>query len=414
MAKVSKHRSRRWLGVAALGLLVVLLLLFAGRQSTRDDEVPTAEVQRGRFEIDVRTVGTLQAVQSRTLPIPRLKTATIKVVDLIPEGTTVQPGDTLAVFDSTDVVRRIEDLESRLISARANFTKLKATQAARMAELRASLLDQHAAVRLAELSSQNVSYEARVEQERANLALNRSRLQLEQLESKLQSQNTIHQAELTESNVTVASLETRMASEVAALQNHVMVAPAAGLVVYGTRWSSGRRTKIKLGDELHYGVTVVELPDLREMAVRTYVNESRVNVLRQGQHCEVVVDAFPDTMFTGEISRVNVLGRELGDAAGVKVFDFDVKIQGADFRLRPGMTASITVKIEVLEDVLFAPLECVQSDRQGFFVYSREGSDFERRPVTLRERNDFFVILTSGVSEDEPLALRTPASFRKP
>ena len=394
------------------GLVVVVVLvvgLGASRRHGTVRGVPTAHVQQGTLRIDVTTVGELEAVHSTTLTIPRLKSNRIKLVDLVPEGSRVAAGDTLARFDTTDVLRRIEELQSQLRSARANLQKLRATQVARLAELRSSQEDQRAAVRLAELNAANVSYEARVEQEKADLSLKRAQLQLQQLGSKLEAQRSIDSAERTEQEVTIEGFASRLASEQEALYNHVLVAPTEGLVVYGTRWSSGRRIKVKVGDELHYGITVIELPDLSQMRVSSYLNEARVSQIHVSDSCQVLVDAFPDTTYSGRIERINVLGRELPDVAGVKVFDFEVQLVGHDGRLRPGMTSSVVVHVDVLEGVLFAPIESVHSDESGFFVYRREGRDFERRRVTLSRQNEFHVAFSSGVAAGDELALRAPA-----
>jgi len=394
--------------IAVATILTLVLAMAASRREGHSRSIPTVRVQRGDLRIDLTTVGELQAVRSTDLSIPRLKSNQIKLVYLVPEGSHVAVGDTLARFDTTDVLRRIEELESQLRSAQANLQKLLAMQVAGTAELNASLEDQRAAVRLAELNAANVSYEARVEQEKADLTLKRAHLQLEQLESKIVTQRSIDAAERTEQEVTIASLENRLASEREALANHSLVAPAEGLVVYGTRWLSGRRAKVKVGDELHYGIVVIELPDLSQMRVTSYLNEARVSQIHVDDVCEVRVDAFPDTAYSGRIAQINVLGRELPDAPGVKVFDFEVMLAGRDARLRPGMTTSVQVWIDDLADVLSAPIETVHSDESGFFVYRRAGRGFERAAVRVGQQNEFRVVLEGGVEAGDELALRAP------
>lgn len=414
LGRGSGHQGRAWRRryawiAVAVAVLALALALGASLRPSAERAIPTVRVQAGALQIDITTVGELQAVHSTTLSIPRLKSNRIKLIHLVPEGSRVAAGDTLARFDTTDVLRRIEELESQLRSARANLEKLRATQSARMAELRSSLEDQRAAVRLAELNAANVSYEARVEQEKADLSLKRATLHLQQLETKLEAQRSIDAAERTEQEVTIAGFEGRLASEQEALNNHVLVAPTEGLVVFGTRWLAGRRTKVKVGDELHYGIVVVELPDLSQMRVTSYLNEARVSQVQVGDVCEVRVDAFADTTYTGQITRINVLGRELSDAPGVKVFDFEVALDGHDARLRPGMTSSVLVHVDDVADALFAPIETVHADGEGFFVYRRTGGGFARVRVTLGRQNEFHVVLRSGVSAGDELALRAPA-----
>jgi len=400
----------RWLAFAVLVAGVLLVVL--GARIRRDDdgagEIPVARVVRGDLAIEVASVGELQAVHSLSFGVPRLRGSPAKVVWLVPEGSTVATGDTLARLDPTEVLRRIEDLEIRLSSARANLEKLHASQSARIHEMEAALQDQRASVRLAEIGAANYEYEPAVERERAKLELERARLAVEQAESKLAAQHSIHAAELGEQRVTISQLESQLRSERDAFANHVIVAPTSGLVVYGMQWSSGKRTKIKVGDQLYYGGDVLELPDLSQMQAECWVNESRVDLLRAGLACEIRIDAFPDTVYRGTITRVNVIGRELPESEGVKVFDFVAGIDGSDVRLRPGMTATVLVHVDSLADVVQVPIEAVHADDTGAWVYRKRGRGFEKVPVALGRRNDFHVVLESGVAVGDEVALRAP------
>jgi multidrug efflux pump subunit AcrA (membrane-fusion protein) len=411
--RIGRGRSRvlRWL-LPLAALAAVLAVIAASRRGDAGAKTPFAVVERGDLRIEATTVGELQAVRSQSFGVPRLRSSSVKVVWLIPEGSSVAPGDTLARFDTNEILRRVEDLDSRFTSARANLDKLRAAQQARRSEMSAALDDRRAALRLAEIGVADMQYEAKVEQERAQLALQRAQLDLRQAESKLTAQESIDAAEITEQQVGIAALARQLEAEREALANHVIVAPTHGFVVYGTNWSGNRPQKIKVGDQLYYGGVVLELPDLSQMRVASWVNESRVNQLRPDLECEVRVDALPDTTFRGHISRVNVLGRELPDAEGVKVFDFDVTIAGRDDRLRPGMTTSVVVRVEELRDVLHAPIEAVHDDDHGLCVWRRAGRRLERVAVTTGKQNDFHVVLSSGVRAGDALALRDPNAPR--
>lgn len=407
-ARRPSRRQGRW--IAAIVVLAVLLLLggAALRRGEGSGDVPVARVERGTLAIEVSSVGELQAVHALSFGVPRLRGSPAKVVWLVPEGSQVTAGDTLARFDPSEVLRRIEDLESRLTSARANLVKMRASQAARIDEMEAALEDQRAAVRLAEIGAAGIEYEAAIDRERTQLELQRAQLAVQQAESKLEAQRNIHAAELTEQQVSIAQLTSHLSAERQTQENHVVVAPTSGLVVYGTHWSGGRQVKVKVGDQLYYGGVVIELPDLSSMQVESWVNEARVDLLRVGLPCEIRIDAFPDTTYTGGIARVNVLGRELPESEGVKVFDYIVEIDGSDPRLRPGMTASVLVKVSRLEEVVYVPIEAVHVDDQGACVFRKHGRTFERVPVTLGARNDFHVVLTSGVEPGDEVALRVP------
>lgn len=404
-----RPQPRLWLLLGVLAALAAVALC-RGRRGLDADGVPVARVERTTLRIDCTTVGELQAVRSITYGVPRLRSSGAKVTWLVAEGTIVTPGDTLARFDATEATRRVEDLESRTISARANLEKLRATQSARAAELDAAVDDQRAALRLAEIGIANMQYEARVEQEKAQLALQRAQLDVKQAEAKREAQRSIDAAETTEQQVSIGTLTSQLQSERDALANHTLVATTNGFVVYGSNYSGNRTAKIRVGDQMYFGGTVIELPDLSQMRVATSVNESRVNQLRAGLRCEIKIDALPDTVLGGVVSRVNVLGREVPDAEGVKVFDYDVALDGVDARLRPGMTATVTVHVGEVADVLLAPLEAVHSGDGGTYVWRRDGRRFVRTPVVTGRANDFHVEVRSGVQAGDALALREPVA----
>lgn len=395
----------------AVALAALLLLLFAGvvvRQRRAPEAVPTGIVQRGDLRVEVTSIGELQAVRSLSFGVPRLRSSAAKIIYLVPEGSTVETGDTLARFDNTEVTRRVEELEGRLISARAALEKLQASQAAERNEMEAALADQRAALRLAEIAAENVQYEARVEQERSQLELQRAQLAVRQAESRLQAGASIAAAALAEQRVTIAQLQNQLAAEREAFANHVIVAPTTGLAVYGSTWSGNRLTKVKVGDQIYFGGIVLELPDLSQLRVLAAVNESRVNELQVGQPCDVRVDAFPDTLFHGSIARINVLGRDLPESDGVKVFDYEVALVGSDRRLRPGMTASVVTHVAALEGVLYVPIEAVHVDAQGTYVLRPRGRSVERVAVVTGRQNDTHVVLASGVAAGDRVALSPP------
>jgi HlyD family secretion protein len=154
---------------------------------------------------------------------------------------------------------------------------------------------------------------------------------------------------------------------------------------------------------------VLELPDLSQLRVTAAVNESRVDQLQVGQQCTVRVDAFPDTVCTGRVARLTSLGHDLPESDGVKVFDYEVLLNGSDRRLRPGMTVSVTVHVAALHDVLFAPIEAVHLDARGAYVLRRRGREFVRTPVVVGRQNDTHVVLVSGAAVGDELALAAPA-----
>src|SRR5438093_12515278 len=97
------RRRRPLLAAAASGaLLLAILAVCAGHRGGASGGIPTAPVVRGDLAIDLACVGELQALRSLSLGVPRLKSNSAKLVWIVPEGTTVSAGDTLARFDTNE------------------------------------------------------------------------------------------------------------------------------------------------------------------------------------------------------------------------------------------------------------------------------------------------------------------------
>ena len=74
------------------------------------------------------------------------------------------------------------------------------------------------------------------------------------------------------------------------------------------------------------------------------------------------------------------------------------------------MTTSNEIVIEVFEDVLFIPLESVQSEGDSItYVYIKDGASFIRQQVALGSENDNHVIVKQGLKLEDEVMLSVPA-----
>jgi HlyD family secretion protein len=92
--------------------------------------------------------------------------------------------------------------------------------------------------------------------------------------------------------------------------------------------------------------------DLTRMQVETRIDEADIGQIRPGLPVSFTVDAFPDQQFDGQVTQVRL--EPIVDQ-GVVTYTTVIHTGNPDGRLRPGMTANVTVKIEKREDVLRVP-----------------------------------------------------------
>ncbi|MDX2432048.1 MAG: efflux RND transporter periplasmic adaptor subunit, partial [Bacteroides sp.] len=183
-----------------------------------------------------------------------------------------------------------------------------------------------------------------------------------------------------------------------------IMAPSSGMVIYKKDWSGQKRTA---GTEINtWDLAVATLPDLSTMISLTYVNEIDISKLKKGQEVKIGVDAFPEKKFTGEVFEVANIGQQLPNT-DAKVFEVRIELNEHDTILRPSMTTSNEVITQVLDSVLFIPLEAVHANDSLTYVYTRQG---KKQIVVLGESNENNIIVELGLEKGQRLYLSQPSN----
>jgi HlyD family secretion protein len=136
----------------------------------------------------------------------------------------------------------------------------------------------------------------------------------------------------------------------------------------------------------------------------TYVNEIDISKIKTGQKVRVGVDAFPEKKFTGEVVEVANIGQQLSNT-DAKVFEVRIELNEKDTILRPSMTTSNQIVTQVLDSVLYIPLEAVHANDSLTYVYTRAG---KKQVVVLGESNENFITVDMGLKKGEKLYLSMP------
>ena len=97
--------------------------------------------------------------------------------------------------------------------------------------------------------------------------------------------------------------------------------------------------------------------DLAQMQVNANIDESDIGAINPGQAVRFQVDAFPGQTFTGTVSQVRLNPViEQNVVSYVTVID----VPNPELRLRPGMTANVTVEVARVDDTLRVPTSAVR------------------------------------------------------
>lgn len=99
-------------------------------------------------------------------------------------------------------------------------------------------------------------------------------------------------------------------------------------------------------------VLFVIAQDLRKMRVMADVDEADVGKLKEGMQAEAVVDAFPGESFKGSVQQVRY---SPNNVQGVVTYSAVVEVENPEEKLRPGMTATVTIKTREVKATLRVP-----------------------------------------------------------
>jgi len=386
---ISEGTLKKYLIVAAIVVVVILILIFSGIGGT-SRAIPTAKVAKGDFVVSLSENGTLAAKRSMTISAPRIR-GSLQIVKLAEEGSLVQKGDFLVQFEQTEQETRLRDAQAELKIAEANLEKAKAQYDMDIMQLELEL-------KKAERSHSEKLSEAPIIRKEAELELELAKL-------KYESQKKSLTADIEKMEVEVSKARDKKESATRDLEKMTLTAPIPGLVVYLEVWKGGTMSKVQEGDAPWSGQGLIELPDLSTMTVKTSVSEVDVSKVAMGQKVNITLDAIPGPVFTGEITEISTLAHRKDRASLINVFDVEVQIDSTDERLKPGMSAKADIIIGEFADVLSVPIEAVFDVDDTTIVYTKGG---KKIPVSLGDRNEAAVIVTSGLNEGDEVALIDP------
>jgi HlyD family secretion protein len=92
--------------------------------------------------------------------------------------------------------------------------------------------------------------------------------------------------------------------------------------------------------------------DLTQMQVKASVDEADIGKLSEDADVRFTVDAYPNDVFRGKISEIRL---EPQTVQNVVTYSVIIGVANPDMKLRPGMTANLTITVASKDDVLAVP-----------------------------------------------------------
>ncbi len=390
---------------------IIIFLLFAALTACHNNktrEVRTTMVKRGTFSEELNEEGTLRAVNSISINAPRIsyRYGGLKITKIVEDGIEVEKGDTVIIFDPSELKKAIVDLEQRLEIAKAEYDKLIATQKSEIEDLEADLEITRISLEISKINFEQSVHEAEITKKEIQLKLENAGIALARAEEQIENKKKIHQVDAFQKNISIKQLQAQLDEAVNSVNSLFIVSPANGIAIIEHNWMTDQKWQV--GDQPYSGSKILELPDLDVMKAEVKINEVDIMKLSTGLKVIIIPDAYSDTTFTGEITAVANLAQDKDSKSKIKIFPVDIVIEGRNEKLMPGLTVSCNIKINEIHDVLLVPLESVFKENVNEYVYVKTVSGFKRREVKIESRNSDFALITEGLSENEELALSNP------
>ncbi len=212
---------------------------------------------------------------------------------------------------------------------------------------------------------------------------------------------------------TKSRLETANASLTQArdeLEKTTVCAPFSGIAILYEAFRDGQKRKPRVGDRVLRNQPLLYLPDISSMIVRTRVREIDLYKIAIGQTCNVNADAYPDLMLKGEVTFIGSLASgRFERVTAEKYFQLTISLEGENSRLRPGMTARVSITTDQVRNALSVPIQSVFHERGVTYGYRFTGEGFRKVTLTPGRQNEDLVEITDGLREGDQVSLVKPA-----
>lgn len=191
-------------------------------------------------------------------------------------------------------------------------------------------------------------------------------------------------------------------------------APEPGLLVYArekSRWGSG--DTIEEGTEVRERQELCTIPRQGGMTVKASIHETKLKKIQAGLPCLVTVDAFPNRTFEGRVEFVAVMADSGSwrSNPNQRLYKADISLLNPTLDMRPGMSCSVDILVQDLEDAMYIPRQCVFLDGGKTIVFKRTEGGVESCEVEVGLDNTKWVAINSGLTEGDVVLLAPPANF---
>lgn len=187
-----------------------------------------------------------------------------------------------------------------------------------------------------------------------------------------------------------------------AYQQVTLTAPIDGLVTL---------RNVEPGQKVGVNTTILEISD--KLVVQILIDETDIRKVKEGMSAKIILDAYPEETLSGRIIKIAYSSTV---ESNVTAYEALVEFTSAASRLiKSGMTADLDIIIKEKKGVLKVPQNAVKSagGRSFVLIPQGKGREPERWEITLGDKDDDGVEVTSGLEENDDVAIAVVKSSAK-
>ena len=355
MKKISK---KGWIVIAVVAVLIIAWFLLKGGKKEEKVSFDTAKVENTNIQTSITATGTIEPVTSVTVGTQVSGIVSKLYVDY---NTVVKKGQVIAELDRTNLI-------SELNTARANLSSAQSTASYELSNYnRYKTLYEKGLVSADEFENAQLSYLKAKEQ------VNTSR------ESVQKAQTNLGYATIT--------------------------SPIDGVIL---------SKSVEEGQTVAASFNTPELfviaQDLTNMRVIADIDEADIGGVKEGQRVSFTVDAFPDDSFEGAVTQVR---QQATTESNVVTYEVVISAPNKDLKLKPGLTANVTIFTMEKNDVLAVPAKALRFQPNDAFLkkgekiedcegdhklWTKEGNVFKAHKVETGTSNGVMTEITGGIA----------------
>ncbi|MGI6222471.1 MAG: efflux RND transporter periplasmic adaptor subunit [Prevotella sp.] len=314
-----KKISTIWLIVGGCFAIAIIAWLFTGNKKEEQVSFVTEAVAPANIQNSITATGTVEPVDTVSVG-----TQVSGIIDKIyvDFNSTVKKGQVLAMLDTKNLTSTLNSAKANLQSAQADLQSAQATLSYQRANYnRYKALYQKGLISADEYESTRLSYKQAVEQ----VAMMKQNV--------VSAQESVKTAQTNLGYATITS-------------------PIDGVVI-NKYVAEGQTVAASYNTPELFGVA----KDLRNMQVLADVDEADIGDVKPGESVMFTVDAYPDDTFQGTVKQVRLGATTTNNVVTYKVV---ISTTNADMKLKPGLTANVTIYTQQKAGVLSVPTKALR------------------------------------------------------